>query len=290
MNEQELQERRKKTEKVLSNVSTLPSIPEVMFEVTKLLDDPMTSTTNLSKIIGKDQGLVTKILSIANSPLYGLSRRVSTVDYAIIILGNQEIKNMVIALSMMEAFKNKNDRVLNYKDFWVHSILTGAAARRLAVELKYENAGEAFVAGLLHDLGISVMHKYLHSSFMAIIELVKNEEMNFLEAEYDQLGLTHADIARHLAEQWNFPPSLCDAISFHHKPAECKVDKQLTALIHVADYMVNQVAPGNFFWDDFLTPDPFVCDVFQLDDISELNEYIEKYRPLLEDEIKTVWF
>lgn len=283
-------EKRSKTEKVLQNVSTLPSIPEVMFEVTKLLDDPGTSTTALSKIIGKDQGLVTKILSIANSPLYGLSRRVSTIDYAIIILGYQEIKNMVIALSMMEAFKNKNDRVLNYKDFWVHSILTGSAARRLAVDFKYANAGEAFVAGLLHDLGISVIHKYFHSTFLKIIEEVKEKEISFFAAEENQMGLTHQEIARYLADHWNFPTPLTDAITDHHTPSKAKGDKKLAAIIHVADYMVNKQVEGNFFWDDGYVVDPEAPAILELENMEALEAYVDKYKELLEEEVNTSWF
>lgn len=290
MNEQELQEKRKKTEKALSNVSTLPSIPEVMFEVTKLLDDPGTSTTSLSKIIGKDQGLVTKILSIANSPLYGLARRVSTIDYAILVLGFQEIRNMVIALSMMEAFKNKNDKVLDYKDFWVHSILTGAASRRLAVEFKYSNTGEAFVAGLLHDLGISVIHKYFHSSFLGMIEKVEKENIPFWEAEMEFLGLTHQDIAKKLAEHWHFPSLLSESLLYHHNPAETKGDRQLTAIIHLADYMVNKLLDMNFFWDKGLEVDPAICNVIEIQSVEEVDQFIEKYRTLLEEETKTVWF
>lgn len=291
MSNQEIAERRKKTEKVLANVSSLPSIPEVMFEVTKLLDDPATSTTKLSKIISKDQGLVTKVLSIANSPLYGLARKVSTVDYAIIILGYQEIKNMVIALSMMEAFKNKNDKIMNYKDFWVHSILTGAAARRLAVELNHPNVGEAFVAGLLHDLGISVIHKYFHSAFTQIIDLMKEDETkSFLELEYELLGLTHQEMAEYLLKHWNFPATLADALANHHVPHASKLDEQLTAIVHLADYMVNKIVSVNFFWDTNIEIDPSICDVTDLNDVSEIDAFMEKYKDLLQEEVKTVWF
>ncbi len=289
MDNQEVLEKRKKTEKVLANISTLPSIPEVMFEVTKLLDDPSVSTTALAKIIGKDQGLVTKILSIANSPLYGLARRVSTIDYAIIILGFQEIKNMVIALSMMEAFKIKNDKILNYKDFWVHSILTGAAARRLAVEFEYANTGEAFVAGLLHDLGISVIHKYFHTSFQAILKLVE-EGKTFLEAEEEVLGLTHQEMAKFLAEHWNFPSSLSEAIAHHHLPGKSVGDKKLASIIHFADFMVNKIIPDKYFWDAQIQIDTSVFDILKISNAEQAEALTEKYRPLIEEEINLAWF
>ncbi len=283
----ELQEKRMRTEKVLSNVSMLPTMPEVMMEVTKLLDDPSASTAHLSRIIGKDQGLVTKILAIANSPLYGLTRRVSTIDYAIIILGHQEIRNMVIALSMMEAFKNKNDKIMNYKEFWLHSILTGIAARRLASDFNLEKPGEAFVIGLIHDLGVSVIHKYLHSSFLAIVDTASREGGSFIEAEMMHLGLTHEEIAKMLANKWNFPASLTDAISYHHHPTASNADKKLASVVHLADYLVNAVVKSNFFWDK-----PFVVDqgIFSVLNIpADLDQITSQYQQLLEDEMKNSW-
>ena len=91
--------------KLLSSIRNLPSMPAVMIEVSKLLSNPMTSANDLGRTISKDQGLVAKILTVANSPLYGIPRRVSTIEFAIVILGFDHIKNIVMALSMIEAFK-----------------------------------------------------------------------------------------------------------------------------------------------------------------------------------------
>jgi HD-like signal output (HDOD) protein len=155
MDEQLYQEQRKKSELTLSNVYNLPAMSATMLEVSKLLDDPSTNTAALSKIIGKDQGLSTKILSIANSPLYGLTRKVSTIDFAILIIGYQDIKNIVVALTMVDSFKNKSDKYLDQNSFWQHSMLAGTAAKRVAEDLGFRIGSEAFVAGLLH---LSLIH------------------------------------------------------------------------------------------------------------------------------------
>ena len=97
------------------NIRNLPSIPVVMTEASNLLENPRTSAAELGKLISKDQGLTAKILSVANSPLYGLPRRVSTIEFAIVILGFDHIKNIVIALSMIEAFKNESGKNWNRK-------------------------------------------------------------------------------------------------------------------------------------------------------------------------------
>ena len=190
----ELNQKRKKTELILSNIYNLPAMSSVMLEVSKLLDDPSTGTSRLSKMIGRDQGLATKILSIANSPLYGLPRKVSTIDFAILIIGYQDIKNIVIALSMIESFKNKTDKNLNQKDFWLHSVVCGNGAKRIAEDRNIKLSGEAFVSGLLHDLGIPVIHKYFHSSFEEIVKKVNEKGYSYLDAELETIGYNHQDI------------------------------------------------------------------------------------------------
>ena len=161
-------QKREKTELVLLNIYNLPPIPRVMAEVLKMLDSPSTNTTDLAKAVSKDQSLVTKILSIANSPLFGLQRKVTSIDFAILVLGFGELRNIVSVLSMVESFKNKTDKYLDQKEFWLHSFLTGTATKKLAEEFKFPFSGEAFIAGFLHDMGVSIMHRYFHSNFKTI--------------------------------------------------------------------------------------------------------------------------
>jgi HD-like signal output (HDOD) protein len=122
----------------LNSIRNLPSIPIVMFEVTKLLDNPMTSTNELGKIISKDQGLTAKILTVANSPLYGLPRKVSTIEFAIVVLGFEQIKNIVIALSMIEAFSSKDKDDWNRKAFWIHSLSTAWVLKKLRMIWEFQ--------------------------------------------------------------------------------------------------------------------------------------------------------
>lgn len=130
---------RERNKRLLTGIRNLPSVPFIMVEVSKMLDNPRTGATDLGKLISKDQAMVAKILSVANSPLYGLPRRVSTIEFAIVILGFDHIKNIVIALSMMEAFKSKEDKNWNRRAFWLHSLITASAAKELLTILVTEN-------------------------------------------------------------------------------------------------------------------------------------------------------
>ena len=288
INQTALQERRKKSEMVLANIYNLPAMAGVMMEVSRLLDDPSTNTGSLSKMIGRDQGLATKILAIANSPLYGLPRKVSTIDFAILIIGFQDIKNIVIALSMIESFKNKTDKNLDQKEFWQHSVITGNASKRVAQDLGYRFGSEAFVAGLLHDLGIPVIHKYFHTSFGAIVNSVKTTGVTYADAEMEHLGLSHMDIGRFLAEKWNLPDNLCEAIQFHHVPNKTQLDEVLAAVVHLADYMTVKFQLGNFYWDDNYILDESILKTLKFSSHGELEKFVEPYKNLFIDELNTI--
>ncbi|MCB0742683.1 MAG: HDOD domain-containing protein [Ignavibacteriales bacterium] len=289
MEEQVKQERRTKSEIALSNVYNLPAMSATMLEVSKLLDDPSTNTAALSRMIGKDQGLSTKILSIANSPLYGLSRKVSTIDFAILIIGYQDIKNIVVALTMVDSFRNKSDKYLDQKEFWMHSMLTGTACKRVAEDLGFRIGSEAFVAGLLHDLGMPVMHKFFRNEFEAIVDDFNNNTP-LLEAEINHLGLSHQEIGNFLANKWQLPEHLSNSIMFHHKPSSNPEKDVLTSIVHLADYMTQKLEIGNFYLDNNYELDQSVLGTLGISSEDELDSFIESYRELFTTEINSETF
>ncbi len=276
----EQQEKREKTELVLSNIYNLPPIPKAMKEAMELLDNPSTSATALSGIISKDQGLVTKILTIANSPLYGLQRKVTSIDFAVMVLGFTQLRNIISVLSMVESFKNKTDKHLDQKEFWLHSYLTGCAAKKIAEDMDCPNSGEAFIAGFLHDMGVSVIHKYFHTNFIEIHKLATEKGIPFSDAEIEKLGLSHQQIGYFLAEKWNFPEILCDAILNHHNPNASTLNKNLSAVIHLSDYMTHALQIGHSYWDKDLTLDLSTLEVLRFRNIEEAEVFIKSYEEL----------
>ncbi len=276
--------------RLLSSIRNLPSIPMVMFEVSKLLNNPNTSASELGKMIGKDQGLVAKILTVANSPLYGLPRRVSTIEFAIVILGFEHIKNIVIALSMVEAFKKDGLKNWDSKTYWNHSILTASIAKKIADDLYFPKSGEAFTAGLLHDLGISIIQRYFNKEFNLINELVDNQQMRYLKAEEQILGLTHQEIGKFLISRWNLPSSLGDVICNHHQPSRSEENKVIASIIHLADYMTQYLNAGGFYWDENIELDNNVVQILKFGNETNLMKYIDSYSDLLKNQIETLIF
>ncbi|MBU1101664.1 MAG: HDOD domain-containing protein [Bacteroidetes bacterium] len=283
----EIAAKREKTELVLKNIYNLPSTPAILTDVMNLLNDKSVNTSKVTQVISKDQSLVTKILTIANSPLYGLQRKVTNLDFAILLLGFSELRNIVSTISVMESVKNKTDKFLDQKEFWLHSYLTGTASKRLADDLGYDNPGEAFVSGFLHDLGITVMHRFLHSNYVAIHEKATNGEALFLEAEIEVLGLGHMDIGQFLLEKWNFPVTLCESIANHHNPSNAKNSEFLSAIIHLADYMTQKLQIGAAFWDVGMEFSEESMKVLRFSNEAELNGFIEGYREIFTEQLES---
>ena len=287
MFEEDILEKKQRTELVLKNVYNLPPMPQVIDETLRLLNSNTSTVRELTAVIIKDQSLVTKILSIANSPLYGLQRRVSTIDFAVTILGYAELRNIVLILSMIESFKNKTDKYLDQKEFWMHSYLVGSACKKLSDDLKLQKSSEAFISGFLHDLGVTVMHRYFHSNFVTINDLVLNEGMNHLDAETEILGLTHGEIGTILLEKWNFPNSLCDPVRYHHTPG-ISSNKELASLIHLVDYMTQKFELGNFKWDEKIELDEEAIKEMKLHDKNHVDEFIESYREMFQEQLQNI--
>lgn len=267
-----------RTLKILNEIRNLPSIPKVMFEVTKILKNNSTSTYELIGAISKDQGLTTKILAVANSPFYGLQRRVSSLEFAIMVLGNEEIKSIVIALSLSGAIKIESSENFNYNDFWYHSLVVGSAAKEIARYLGHlDIATDAFIGGMLHELGIQVMYKYFPNEYNEIAERAKTENSDFADLENEILGMTHEKMGRFLAEKWGLPEELSDAIGNHHQPGLSKGNNLIPAIVHLADYMTQKFGIAKFFWDENYKLEEELYTIFDFDSREALEEFINNH-------------
>jgi len=281
-------QRRSKTEMVLTNIFKLPPIPKVLLKASKILDAKAPKSKELVDVISKDQSLVTKILSIANSPLFGLQRKVTSMDFAILVLGFSELKKIISALSVIETFKNKTDKYLDQKEFWLHSFLTGSLSEKIAEDVGFSIKGEAFLAGFLHDMGIAVIHRFFHSHFVTIYELQENSDMNLLDAETEVLGMNHAEIGSFLAENWNFPTSLCDVIKNHHTANNSTNNFLLASVIHLADYLTKHFQIGQFEPDKNLTLDMEAMANMRIHTEEEFQPFISGYEAFLVEQSEAI--
>ena len=269
----------------VSSILQLPALPSIALEIVEMVDNPKTSASRLGKVIASDQALTAKVLKIANSPFYGFPRRISTVEFAIIVLGYDALKEIVISISLISALQRKSDLQFDARSFWDHAITTGVVARRLARDIGYRVTGEVFVAGLLHDMGISIIHRFFRTEYRQILEAMQASGRSYLELERDILGATHGDIGGWLAERWNLPSHLVEALTLHHEPGKAKKNQDLVAIIHCADVFANKLECG-VMYDQGVEVDVNGVGGTRLGDPELLARYLEGYRALLDTEIK----
>lgn len=270
----------------IHSIIQLPALPSIAMDVVEMVDNPKTSASQLGRVISSDQALTAKVLKIANSPFYGFPKKISTVDFAIIILGFDALKEIVISISLVSSLQKKGDKYFNAKEFWDHSISSGVVARRLARDLGYRVSGEVFVGGLLHDMGVSVMNKYFNHEFKRIVDVARETDLTFLEAEESIFGVTHAQVGGWLAERWNLPDHLIESITHHHTPGEAQLNPNLVALIHCADVLANRLNAKPVEFDKGVEFDPKALELLQLNDESVLNQYILEYQIVIQNDIE----
>lgn len=221
---------------VAAAVAELPAMPASISEVIAACDDHDMTVGQLSQVVLRDQSLTANILKLANSSFYGHSRRVTTVTEAVVMLGFSAIKSLAISSHTARLLSGGLPGYgLQQGELWRHSISVAFTARRLAVEVKLAPVEEAFVAGLLHDIGKTILSSYMEHAFDEVTRIAQERRMPFHEVEHELLGFDHAELGAQVAAAWSFPPELEEAIRFHHSPGGATLKPPLAHCIHLAD-------------------------------------------------------
>ena len=221
---------------VAAAVADLPAMPASITEVIAACDDHDMTVGQLSQVILRDQSLTANILKLANSSFYGHSRRVTTVTEAVVMLGFSAIKSLAISSHTARLLSGGLPGYgLQQGELWRHSISVAFTARRLAVEVKLAPVEEAFVAGLLHDIGKTILSSYMEHAFDEVTRIAQDRRIPFHDVEAELLGFDHAELGAQIAVAWSFPPELEEAIRFHHSPGGATIKPALAHCVHLAD-------------------------------------------------------
>ena len=222
-----------------SSIDNFPPLPTVAGRVMEITADPESSIQDLMKVINADQSLVVMILKMANSPFFGISRRVDSLKQALLILGFKEIRNMVLGKAVFNSFKHVgNGNKFEARQFWRHSFVCGLGARIIGAELRLTGL-DFFVAGLIHDVGKLVMHTASPTEFSKVIEMAEPVEKMAFEVEKEIFGVAHDEVGMMLLKRWMFPEALISTVGYHHRPREAKEGTLFSLVLHVADILAH---------------------------------------------------
>ncbi len=238
----------------LRNIRDLPTLPSVFACIIRALRNPNASVKEIARVVEADQAITMKILRLINSSFYGLSRSVDTVHQAIVLLGSNTLKNVVISASVFKALGGAGaDKTFNREAFWQHSIGCGMIARFLGNQVGCGREEEGFIAGIIHDTGKVILDQHFHDKLTVVMQRVRLARVSFYQAESDTLGITHSELGAYLAELWSLPEKLVAVIAQHHRFDPAAQHASLVALVQVSDMLVRKYGVGS--GGDDLIPD-----------------------------------
>ncbi|MFL6658746.1 MAG: HDOD domain-containing protein [Massilia sp.] len=222
---------------IVRSLEDLPSLPAVVMELLTSIDQDDVDISVLAKKVSHDQALTAKTLRLANSSLFGLQVKVTTIQQAITFLGFQTTRNLITAAAVTGCFAEGQCPGFDDKAFWRHSIASAACCRVLARRVRF-NQDYAFTAGLLHDIGRLVLVSSFSAQYQEVMEYRVANDCFVIEAEQAILGMDHVVAGVALATHWNFSDTMKTAIAFHHDP-DAEGAGILAAIVHVANAIVH---------------------------------------------------
>ncbi len=237
--------------------------------------------TRLADIIKCDHSLTAQIIAFANFSIYGSSKKFSTIEMAISILGTKTVKELITGFSLFNSIFHKRDRYFLPEEFNRHSQLCGYIAMLLANKFNYPEKSEAFIAGLLHDIGIPIIHQLMNNEFKLISELKFYRRISQTKAEKLIIGKTHCEIGGMVASKWNFSDKLVDGIKNHHSPSNSSINRKLSAIVHIADFISTNESPQFLLSSEDEQLDESVVEILNIPDLSHLFDIIYNISELM---------
>ncbi len=217
--------------------TTLPAPPGNIMRISRLLDDDNVSARKIIEAIGFEPMLVGRILRLANSTIYGLERNVTSIQSAISAIGNTNLREIVMMEMVSSYFGQQIHSSLIARKMWVHSLAVAIVSRELSEMLQMKGTEEAFICGLLHDVGKMIFLSSDFKGFLALQNEVGQETM--LDRERCRYDYDHAEIGALIARRWRLQEEVCTSIEYHHNPALAIRASLVTHIVEVADIIAN---------------------------------------------------
>lgn len=204
------------TENITARLDELPSLPSIVYELSQVVNDPMSTINDVEKLMGNDQSLTAKVLRLVNSAYYAIPGGVSTLSRAIAYIGFDTINQLVLSTSILKALENKGPQTYDLNELWKHAMGVAIASETIAKQIGHPTPADLFTGGLLHDMGKVALYTLEPESMVGIVALAQEKQMSYFEAE-TQMGLpNHCVIGNALAQRWNLPVHIRSVIRYHH--------------------------------------------------------------------------
>lgn len=226
---------------IIETSRNLPTLPHILVKLIEVCDTEPDTIKEISEVINKDTSLSARLMRLVNSAYYGLPNRVNSIDQVVILLGTNAVKNIAISASVYQAFnKAKDSSVFRLKQFWWHSLMCANLAKRIAEKTAYTAPDEAFLSGLLHDIGKLVLWVNFSKKYADILQS-SSDKPDLLLAGEIRLGATHCEVGAWMINRWNLQSFMADAVLYHHEPVHRILDAlPLVKIVFVANTLCSE--------------------------------------------------
>lgn len=267
-------------DQILASVEKMRPMPTSITRILNALDDTNNTAGIISDLIGLDQALAASVLQMANSAGLGFSNVCISLSDAVMRLGFKRIKVLVLgAASSGPLTRRLNGYRLGAGDLWNHSVSTAVTAQWIARYLQFKDPEEAYVAGLLHDMGKLILDQYMNVDYSRIVDYMRSYNLALWQIEEKMLGVDHSMVGSLMAQKWNFPLELIDAIRYHHAPSLARSKQHLGAVINLANALCKD--PRSVDLDPFgMVIHPETLKILGVDElqVKRIRELLVEYR------------
>lgn len=223
-------------EKIIEEIDTLKPVSYIGDKIMEITCNPSSSLAELVDVIKYEQGITANLLRICNSSYFGLKKKIASVKQAVALLGINKVASLAVMGNSADNFKRAQGGYdLNEGELWRYSVSSALMAQDLAEKRHLNNISLIFTSALLKDIGKVILNTYIKDSFEDIMKAVKNNDLTFIEAEKEIIGIDHAELGARAAERWNFDPAMVDIIRNHHNPDKAPPDDLSIPIVYLAD-------------------------------------------------------
>jgi HD-like signal output (HDOD) protein len=274
----------------IREISHIATLPEITLRIVELVENPKSTAQDLHKVISNDPALCARILKVVNSSFYGLPGQIGSINRAIVMLGLNAVKNIAIAASLAKLFRG-GELTPNFsaKSLWVHSVVTAATAKMLSDRLGFAVSDEAFLSGLIHDIGIMVEMQYDRARLIDVVQKVGGDAQgvpaaDMIAIEESLFGANHQQFGAGLCAKWKFPSNFANVTGFHHRPMDAAAEvRTLPCIVYIADRLAAEVGQGFRLDLPSTEVDPAVMEALKL-----TTEMLNQLRADLPEALKSV--
>ena len=260
---------------LLNKFTTSKTLPYITIQLTKLISDENSTMQDFENMIKMDPTLVLRILRAANSPYYGLRQKVNSISRAIVIIGINNLRNMIVTQGLKEIFKDKKGmNAFSRNRLWLHCAAVSICSQMIVERIFGINGEDAFLCGILHDIGMIVEDQTAPDLFYKTCNTYNENSKLITDHEKEIIGTDHCEIGYLLAKEWQLPIEVQEGIQLHHKTLDHVSPSSLTGVIQQAEYIVSQL--------DY-TAIPGMKAILSLPLATHIRNNVKEYKALVRD-------